>query len=149
VNKLLSTLALAWVACCALAAAQPSLGPDAPLIATEAWVRITPGSDVAAAYVTLRNASRKPVTIVSVESPAAGVAMIHETRIEGGVSRMRPHDQLVIPAGGTVKLEPEGLHIMLHGIAQLAPGASVPLVLRLANGTSIQIVAQVRPLNTQ
>jgi hypothetical protein len=105
---------------------------------------------VAAAYVTLRNASRKPVTIVGVDSAAAGMAMIHETKVEGGVSRMRAHDQLVIPAGGTVRLQPEGLHIMLHGIApQLAPGASVPLVLRLANGTSLQIVALVRPLNAQ
>ena len=150
----LTALTLTWVAGSVLwppaRAAQPSLGAAAPLVATDAWVRVTPGSDVAAAYVTLRNSSQKPVTIIGVESPAAGMAMIHETKIEGGVSRMRAHDQLVIPAGGTVKLQPEGLHIMLHGIApQLSPGASVPLVLRLANGTSVQIVALVRPLNAQ
>ncbi len=123
---------------------------DAPLIATDAWVRATPGSDVAAAYVTLRNVTKKPVTLVGVDSPVAGMAMIHETTIEGGISRMRRHEQLVIPPGRTVKLEPGGLHVMLHGIAQpLAPGASVPLVLRLADGTTLQIVALVRPLNAQ
>ena len=39
------------------------------------------------------------------------------------------------------------LSILAHSL--LAPGASVPLVLRLSNGTSLQIVALVRPLNAQ
>ena len=78
------------------------------------------------------------------------MAMIHETKVEGGVSRMRAHEQLVIPPGKTVKLEPEGLHVMLHGLSRpLSPGASVPLVLRLSDGTSLQIAAPVRPLNAQ
>ena len=148
-RKLLS-FAVIWVVCYAVAPRLPAQPADVALLATEAWVRITPGSDVAAAYVTLRNTSKRPITIVGVESPAAAMAMIHETKVEGGVSRMRAHEQLVVPAGGTVKLQPGGLHVMLHGIApQLAPGASVPLVLQLATGTSVQIVALVRPLNAQ
>ena len=123
---------------------------DTPLLATDAWVRVTPGSDVAAAYLTLRNVSKKTVTVVGIDSSAASMAMIHETTVEGGISRMRPHEQLVIPPGQTMKLEPEGLHIMLHGLSHpLAPGASVPLVLQLADGTSLQVVALVRPLNAQ
>src|SRR5262249_43661859 len=137
-----STLWLAWLAywaACLAPLQALAAQPDAPspLIATDAWVRVTPGSDVAAAYITLRNTSNKAVTIVGIDSSVATMAMIHETRTEGGVSRMRPHEQLLIPAGKTVKLEPGGLHVMLHGVSQaLAPGASVPLVLRLANGTS-------------
>jgi len=123
---------------------------DSPLLATDAWVRVTPGTDVAAAYLTLRNVSKKTVTVVGIDSSAASMAMIHETTVEGGVSRMRPHEQLVIPPGRTMKLEPEGLHVMLHGLTHpLVPGASVPLVLRLADGTSLQVVAPVRPLNAQ
>jgi copper(I)-binding protein len=156
VNKLRAlTSWLAWVACCVVCFASPQAlaaqqDGESPLIATDAWIRATPGSDVAAAYLTLRNVSNKPVTLVAVDSSVASMAMIHETKTENGISRMRPHEQLVIPPGKTVKLEPGGLHVMLHGITQpLATGASVPLVLRLANGTSLQIVALVRPLNAQ
>lgn len=146
-RPLLATLALA---CFALACIQPALAQHADLVATDAWVRVTPGSDVAAAYVTLRNPGKKAVTVVSVDCPIASMAMIHETTVQGGVSRMRPHEQLIIPPGATVKLEPEGLHIMLHSLTKsLAPGASVPLVLRLADGTSLQLAALVRPLNAQ
>jgi len=155
-NRLpLSALWLTCAACWVVAlAALPTLAaqPEAQsaLTATDAWVRVTPGSDVDAAYLTLRNESSKPITVIGIDSSVATMAMIHETRTEGGVSRMRPHEQLVIPPGKTVKLEPGGLHVMLHGVSQsLAPGASVPLVLRLGNGSSMQIVALVRPLNAQ
>jgi periplasmic copper chaperone A len=102
---------LALIACNAVA--------EAPaLIAQDAWVREVPGSDVAAVYLTLRNPTTRPISIVSVESPVASHAMIHETKTESGQSRMRPHEQLVVPPGQTVKLEPGGLHIMLDGITR-------------------------------
>ena len=147
---LLPTLALALIAGVYLPAARAQHSADAPLIATEAWVRVTPGADVAAAYLTLRNVSKKTITVVAVDCPDASMAMIHETTVTGGISRMRPHEQLAIAPGQTVKLAPEGLHVMLHGIAKsVVPGASVPLVLRLSDGTSLQVVALVRPLNAQ
>jgi periplasmic copper chaperone A len=109
-----------------------------------------PGSDVAAVYLTVRNSGSKPLSIIGVESPAASHAMIHETQTEGGQSRMRPHEHLSIPPGQTVKLEPGGLHIMLHGLAQpLAVGQNVPLALLLADGSKVQVAARVRPLSAQ
>ncbi len=135
----------------ALACVIRSAGAQSPPItAQDAWIRVTPGSDVAAAYLTLRNTSKRTVTLVAVASSAASMAMIHETKVESGVSRMRPHEQLAIAPGQTVKLEPGGLHIMLHGIAtSLLPGTSVPLLLTLSDGSAVQIVALVRPLNAQ
>jgi copper(I)-binding protein len=120
------------------------------LIVQDAWVREVPGSDVAAVYLTLRNPSTQPISIVGVESSVASHAMIHETKTEGGQSRMRPHEQLLIPPGQTVKLEPGGLHVMLHGVTQPTPvGQSVPLSLLLADGHKVQVAAVVRPLNAQ
>ena len=120
------------------------------LIVLDAWTRQVPGSDVAAAYLTLRNPTKQPVTIVSIESPLAEHAMIHETKTVGGQSQMRPHEQLVIAPGQTVKFEPGGLHVMLMGLAQpVAVGKSFPLVLLLADGTKVQVAAVVRPLSAQ
>ena len=121
-----------------------------PLVAQNAWVRATPGAQVAAAYLTLRNVSSSPVTVTGVESPIAGQAMIHETTVQGGQSRMRPHEQLVVAPGTAVKFEPGGLHVMLHDLKQpLTVGQTVPLVITLAGGGTLQVTATVRPLSAE
>jgi periplasmic copper chaperone A len=121
----------------------------APLLIEDAWVRQVPGSDVAAAYLTLRNTGATPVSVTGIESPLAGSAMIHETKVEGGMSRMRPQSTLVVPPGQTVKLAPGGMHIMLMDVRPLTVGQSVPLVLKLADGTRVRVDAQVRPLTAK
>jgi copper(I)-binding protein len=130
----------------ALAAAQTP-----PLVVQDAWVRATtPGSDVAAVYLTLRNVSKSPVTVTGVQSSVAHGAMIHETTVQGGQSRMRPHEQLLIAAGETLRLVPGGLHVMLHGLTQpLVTGQTVPLDLLLGGGPTLHVVATVRPLSAE
>ena len=128
----------------------PAAAAQATLVAQDAWVRATPGADIAAAYLTLRNVGKTAVTVTGVESPIAAHAMIHETKVEGGQSKMRPHEQLVVAPGATVKLEPGGLHVMLHDLKQpLTVGQSVPLVILLAGGGSVQVTAAVRPLGAE
>ena len=120
------------------------------LIVLDAWTRQVPGSDVAAAYLTLRNPTTKPITIVGIESSVAEHAMIHETKTVSGQSQMRPHEQLVIAPGQTVKFEPGGLHVMLMGMTQpVAIGQSVPLVLLLSRWQQGAAAAVVRPLTAQ
>ena len=133
-----------------LVAQQPQAAQRPPLVAQNAWVRATPGADMAAAYLTLRNVSSTAVTVTGVESPIAGHAMIHETTVQGGQSRMRPREQLVVAAGTTIKFEPGGLHVMLHDLRQhLTVGQTVPLVITLAGGGTLQVPATVRPLSAE
>ena len=123
-----------------LAGAQPPA-----LSAQNAWVRAVPGASVAGAYLTLHNGGDQPVTVSGVRSPAADVAMIHETTIVNGQSTMRAHEPLRIPAGETVRLAPGGLHIMLQALRRpLASGDEVPLVLLLEGGGSLTVQARVR-----
>ena len=136
--------------CLATLVASSSMAQTPALVVQNAWTRLTPGTDVAAVYLTLRNVSARPVIVIAVQSPLASQAMIHETKTESGQSRMRPHQQLVIAPGQTVKLEPGGLHVMLHGLARpVTAGQSLPLVLLLDDGGTVQVAALVRPLNTQ
>jgi periplasmic copper chaperone A len=147
-RSFLKAAAIAW-ACLGLLVSVA--GAQAPgLVAQDAWVRATPGTDMAAAYLTLRNVSTNPITVTGVQSPVAGMAMIHETKIQGGQSQMRPHEQLVVAPGKTVKLEPGGLHVMLHDLKQpLMVGQNVPLVITLAGGGTLQVTAAVRPLTAE
>jgi copper(I)-binding protein len=121
--------------------------PPPALSAQDAWVRATPGVEVAAAYLTLHNGGTQPVVVNGVTSPAAGAAMIHESSLVNGQSTMRAHEPLRIGAGETVRFTPGGLHIMLHRLKRpLAPGDEVPLVLLLEGGGSLTVRARVRAL---
>jgi periplasmic copper chaperone A len=136
-------LVLAALVPALIAAAQPSA-----LSAQDAWIRATPGVDVAAAYLTLHNSGTQPVVVRGVRSPEAGAAMIHETTIVNGQSTMRAHEPLRVGPGETVRFAPGGLHIMLHMLRHpLTTGDEVPLVLLLEGGGSLTVKARVRALD--
>ena len=62
--------------------------------------------------------------------------MIHETEIKDGVARMR-HGSLVIPAAGSVLLEPGSTHIMLMGLSlELSPGCRYPFRMNWSDGST-------------
>ena len=127
------------------ARAQPSA-----LSAQDAWIRATPGSDVAAAYLTLHNLSTRTISIIGVGSPRARQAMIHESTLVNGQSRMRPHEHVALRAGETLRFTPGGLHIMLQGLTRpLSPGEEVPIELSLEGGGSVAVTARVRALGLE
>jgi periplasmic copper chaperone A len=69
--------------------------------------------------------------LVSISTPAATTAEVHETKMEGDVMKMRALEKpLAITAGSTIILEPGGLHVMLTGLkAPLKKGEVVALEL--------------------
>jgi periplasmic copper chaperone A len=80
---------------------------------TEAWVRGTVAQQRATGFFA-RITSPTGGRLLSVSSPAAGIAEIHEMRMAGDVMRMRElPDGLPLPAGQTVELKPGGYHVML------------------------------------
>jgi periplasmic copper chaperone A len=143
----LRVAALLAVSLATLASAMPARGSPSALTAQDAWIRATPGVDVAAAYLTLHNSGPQAVVVSGVRAADAAAAMIHETTIVNGQSAMRPHETLRIAPGETVRLAPGGLHIMLHGLKRaLSAGDEVPLVLLLQGGGSLTVMARVRAL---
>ena len=122
---------------------------QSPIAVENAWARATvPGQKVGGVYLEIR--SEEPAKLVGVRSPAAGSAEIHSMSNDGGVMKMRQLKQLDLPAGQTVRLAPNGNHIMLLDIKQpLQPGARVPLVLiveQKGRKKWIQVQAEVRAL---
>ena len=143
-----STLSAACLALLALVPVFTTAAAPPTLSAQDAWIRATPGVDVAAAYLTLHNAGTQPVVVSGVRSPAAEAAMIHESTLVDGKSTMRPREPLRIAAGETVRFAPGGLHIMLHGLKRpLAAGDEVPVTLLIEGGGSVTAMARVRPLS--
>lgn len=119
----------------------------APLQASDAWLRATPGTQVAAAYLTLTNSGTQPLTVTGVQCPLAAQAMIHETQLSGTTSTMRPRESVVIAPGSSVRFAPGGLHVMLVGLKHaLRAGDEVPLELLLSDGSKLAVTAHVRAL---
>ena len=57
--------------------------------------------------------AREPLSLVGVATPVAGVAEVHEMKMEGEVMKMRAVPALELPAGKPVELKPGGYHLML------------------------------------
>lgn len=79
-----------------------------------AWVREgPPNAGALAGYVTLTNHTDLDRTLVFAKSEQFNVVEIHRTIVENGVAKMRRQKDLLIPAGGSLVLEPGSYHLML------------------------------------
>lgn len=132
-----------------LGASLAAPGADAPSVkVANAWARATvPGQSTAAAYVELT--SDRGAALVAAGSPLAQRVELHSMTNEGGVMRMRQLPKVELPAGETVKLAPNGVHLMLLELRQpLRPGDKLPLVLSVQTSgmslTTLKIEAEVR-----
>lgn len=97
----------------------------------DAWVRAAvPGQSGTGAFMNLT--AKDGAKLVGVSSPVAGVAEVHEMKMDNDVMRMRAIPALDLPAGKTVALKPGGYHVMLMELKQALPqGGTVPLTLTL------------------
>ena len=130
-----------------LSASAAVASPDACAPVLErGWIRAAPpGATMLAGYGELRNTCAKPAALTGIKGGDFMMAMVHETRIENGVSRMRHAKTTSLPAGGTVRFAPGGRHFMLmHPKRALPPGKVVRVELRLADGSRIPAEFTVR-----
>jgi copper(I)-binding protein len=125
--------ALWFAAASGAAGAQP-----VALKVEQAWVRpAVPGQQGTGGYMKLT--ALEAQRVVGVSSPVAGVAEIHQMKMEGDVMKMSPAGMLELPAGRTVELKPGGLHLMLMDLKRpLAAGSTVPLTLVLRNSAGVE-----------
>lgn len=104
----------------------------------DAWARAAvSGQSGTGAFmnITARDAAR----LVGVSSPLAGVAQVHEMKMEGDVMKMRAVPVLELPAGQTVQLKPGGYHVMLMDLKQSLPkGSMLPLTLTFRDAKGVE-----------
>ena len=116
--------------------------------ASQAWIRVLPGSLPAGAYVTLQNTGDQAVTLNSASSTIYADVMLHQSSSETGMSRMTMVDSLQIPAHGIRALAPAGYHLMLmNANGPVKPGDTVTLTLKFADGSTLPTAFIARPAN--
>lgn len=111
----------------------------APVKVYKAWARATvQGQKGTGAFMSLT--ASEGTKLVGLTSPVAGVAEVHEMKMEGDVMKMRAvAGGLDLPAGKTVELKPGGYHVMLMDLkAPLAKDSTVPVTLLFKNARGVE-----------
>lgn len=111
----------------------------------DAWVRTSvQGQKATGAFMKIT--AKEGSTLVSVATPVAGVAEVHEMKMDGDVMRMRAlPNGLALPAGKTVALTPGGYHVMLMDLkAALPKDSTIPLTLTFKNAKGEQSQVELK-----
>jgi periplasmic copper chaperone A len=84
--------------------------------------------------------------LVAVATPVAGVAEVHEMKMEGDVMKMRAvAGGLDLPAGKAVTLKPGGYHIMLMDLKlPLQKDTTIPLTLTFVDAKGVQSKSELK-----
>ena len=128
-----------------LALQAPATFAASPVQADACWIRTMPATVPSSGYFTLKNDGDKPTTLTSIDTPAFGMAMIHETQTAGSTAKMVHVDAVDVPAHGTVTFKPKSYHVMLEEPRQtVAPGAKVPFRLHFADGSTVSVTCDAK-----
>lgn len=108
------------------------------------WVRASvPGQQATGAF--MRIVAKEPTQLVSVSTPVAGSAEVHEMKMEGDVMRMRAAGAIELPVGKPFELKPGGYHLMLQDLRKpLDNGSTVPLTLVFRNAKGVETRMELR-----
>ena len=141
---LLKTSLLPAALAAAVVLAQPAAAAD--ISVQDPFARASAGmAQVGAAFMTLKNTSAANDQLVAASSPVSATAELHNHIKDGDIIRMRQVPSIDVPAGGTVALQPGGLHVMLIGLKQpLREGETFPLTLTFAHAGAVTVEVPVK-----
>ena len=108
-----------------------------------AWARATvQGQKATGAFMKLT--APRATRLVAVSTPIAGVAEIHEMKMDGGVMKMRALPALDLPANQAVELKPGSYHLMLMDLkAPLMKDSQVALTLVFKDAKCVESKQQI------
>ena len=122
------------------------------LVISQAWSRATArGAKVGAGYLTIENKGSAPDRLIGAASDVAGKAEIHQMIMRNGLMRMRPLDKgLEIAPGQTVKLAPDGYHVMLMELkSQLKQGDKLPITLEFEKAGKVTVTFDIESVGSK
>ncbi|MES2401930.1 MAG: copper chaperone PCu(A)C [Pseudomonadota bacterium] len=122
-----------------LAIGGSSFAQTAPVKVDKAWARASvQGQKGTGAFMSIT--ASEGTKLVGLSTPVAGVAEVHEMKMEGDVMKMRAvAGGLDLPAGKTVELKPGGYHVMLMDLkTPLAKDSTVPMTLLFKNAKGVE-----------
>jgi len=115
---------------------------------THAWsMELPPNALTVAAYFVISNKGADADRLLTVDSPIAGAAQLHEHVTKDGLMKMQQIETVDVPASGTVTFAPMAYHVMLLDLkdrSKLTTGQTFPLTLHFekAGDVTVQVMVQ-------
>ena len=122
------------------------------LVISQAWSRATPnGAKIGTGYFTIENKGTTADKLVGVSGEVSDKIEVHEMSMNNGVMKMRPVDGgLTIEPGKTVKLAPNGYHLMIMDLkSPLKQGGKVPVTLEFEKVGKVAVTLDVQGIGAQ
>ena len=111
---------------------------------------LPPNAPTVAAYFVIHNTGNSADRLISVDTPIADKAELHQHVMEGDLMKMLPVTSVEVPPGGTVTFAPMAYHVMMFGLKDrslLQDGKHFPLTLHFekAGAVPVQVNVQKQP----
>jgi len=149
---ILKSLFTALVALLAGSSAHAAEVKAGDLVISQAWSRATPnGAKIGAGYLTIENKGTTADKLVGATADISGHIEVHEMSMNNGVMKMRPVEGgLTIGPGKTVKLSPNGYHLMIMNLkSPLKQGEKVPVTLEFERAGKVAVTLDVQGVGAQ
>jgi copper(I)-binding protein len=121
------------------------------LVVSEPWSQeLPPNAPTVAAYFVIHNKGEIPDRLLSVDTPVAAKAELHEHVMQGDLMKMQQVPSVAVPAGGNLVFAPMAYHVMLLDLKDrsvLRDGQHFPLTLNFekAGPVNVQVSVQKQP----
>ncbi|HEY3734856.1 MAG TPA: copper chaperone PCu(A)C [Streptosporangiaceae bacterium] len=124
---------------CAVSASAANKAPSVEASTGYVPLPVTPGTTFA--YLAIRNNARSADSLIAVRTSAGGrVSFLAPARGSGAMS---PVSSIGVPAGATIRLVPNGPHLLITGAGRMQSGKDITLTLVFAHGGSLTVQAFV------
>ena len=106
---------------------------------------LIPTATTGAIYVSIANSGTSDDRLLSISTPAASSAMIHETTMVNDIMKMRMVEGgVAIAAGATLEMKTGATHVMLMGLkAPLKKGETVELEFVFEKAGRVKVLVPV------
>jgi copper(I)-binding protein len=110
-------------------------------------MELPPNAPTVAAYFVVHNNGKTADRLLSVDSPVAGKAELHEHVMHDGLMKMQQVQSVEVPAGGEAKFAPMGYHVMLLELkdkSKLVDGQHFALTLHFEKAGDLTVEVAVQ-----
>ncbi|MGE8068275.1 copper chaperone PCu(A)C [Pseudomonas sp. NPDC089569] len=108
---------------------------------------LPPNAPTVAAYFVIHNEGKTADRLLSVDTPIAGEAQLHEHTMKNDVMKMEHVPSVEIPAGGEVTFAPMAYHVMLLNLKDrslLSDGKRFPMTLHFEKAGDVKVEVAVQ-----
>lgn len=118
------------------------------LVVSEPWSQeLPPNAPTVAAYFVIHNQGQTADRLLSVDSPVAAKAELHQHVMQGDLMKMQQVPSVAVPAGGDLTFAPMAYHVMLLDLKDrslLRDGQHFPLTLNFEHAGSVNVEVSVQ-----